>query len=143
MAENMHYKVKKPKFAIFRGIGKTPAVDWMIMASFFSFLVLAAGVWTALGFIETKASLQNAPAPVSTGQAASGKTQEEQTEEVLQLYDAKSRRHLELLGSAKTDTAADKKSAPTVATTTATSSAAASVGSSATSSSASGAPAKR
>jgi hypothetical protein len=117
-------KIKKPKSMFFRGIGKTPAVDWLLIGSIFCCLVIAAGVSSIYRFIDTKQTLKADDISASGAPQALTKTQEEEAMDVLEVYKKKAERHQELLGKAKIETAIEKKNTPSVATSTATSSAA-------------------
>jgi hypothetical protein len=117
----MKIKFKKPKSpkSMFMGkVGKTPTIDWLVLSVLFVCFVIAAAVWSAFHFIETKRSLNDAAIVDENGPVIT-KTEQEKLEEILQIYEAKKSRHLDLLEQAKIDTALEKKNVPaTVSTST-------------------------
>lgn len=109
----------KLKSSTFSSIGKNPRLDWLLLIVLFAILVLAGVTWSVIHFLDVKSSLEATLNKSETNHSAAAKTQEEELQDIIDMYQAKKANHAGLLGRAKIDTAAEKKAATSTATSTA------------------------
>lgn len=105
---------------IWSGIGKTPAIDWLVIWMIFAFLVIIAIAWSVVQFAVTKQTLKAEDSSAAAAPQPVSKSQEQEAMDILEMYRAKTNRHQELLGTAKTETAAQNRNNPSVGTSSAT-----------------------